>query len=233
MQTNVRIEKQPEESARDYAYRALSLMIYEMVLRPGEKIVESEIAARLELSRTPVHDAFARLEREKMLVNVPRGALVPRLRAESIRLNVWMFRTMCRAVLGELYNHHFGSLIMMKKHIVKEQEALQNEDQSQMIRLYYDFYREMFRLARRDLVIVAMQRTSFDMCRLLGLLEDRQRWTELMETHEDMVHALAKHHYEDSIEAMETGFDLYEPILTLCQQQYPQYSENPKGVEEI
>lgn len=48
-----------------------------------------------------------------------------------------------------------------------------------------------------------------------------------------MVHALAKHHYEDSIEAMETGFDLYEPILTLCQQQYPQYFENPKGVEDI
>ena len=54
-----------------------------------------------------------------------------------------------------------------------------------------------------------------------------------METHEDMVHALARHQYEDSIEAMETGFDLYEPILTLCQQQYPQYFENPKGVEEI
>ena len=35
------------------------------------------------------------------------------------------------------------------------------------------------------------------------------------------------------IEAMEMGFDLYEPILTLCQQQYPQYFENPKGVEEI
>lgn len=105
MQTDVRSVRAPEESARAFVYRVLSTYIKEMFLHPGEKLAETDVAAELQVSRTPVHDTFSRLEREKMLRPVPRGAVVPPLNTDMIRQTVWMHRTVSQAVLGELYNH--------------------------------------------------------------------------------------------------------------------------------
>ena len=85
MQTDVRSVRAPEESARAFVYRVLSTYIKEMFLHPGEKLAETDVAAELQVSRTPVHDTFSRLEREKMLRPVPRGAVVPPLNTDMIR----------------------------------------------------------------------------------------------------------------------------------------------------
>ena len=44
MFTTVRTMRAPEESARAFVYRVLSLYIREMFLRPGEKLVETDVA---------------------------------------------------------------------------------------------------------------------------------------------------------------------------------------------
>ena len=75
MQTDIRSVRASEESARAFVYRVLSAYIREMFLHPGEKLAETDVAAELQVSRTPVHDTFSRLEREKMLRSVPRGAV--------------------------------------------------------------------------------------------------------------------------------------------------------------
>ena len=79
MFTSIGTVRAPEESARAFAYRVLSFYIRELLLRPGEKLVETDVAQVLQISRTPVHDTFARLAREKLLCPVPRGAVVPPL----------------------------------------------------------------------------------------------------------------------------------------------------------
>ena len=84
MQTDIRTVRASEESARAFVYRVLSTYIREMFLHPGEKLAETDVAAELQVSRTPVHDTFSRLEREKMLRPVPRGAVVPPLSADTI-----------------------------------------------------------------------------------------------------------------------------------------------------
>lgn len=73
MQTDIRSVRASEESARAFVYRVLSAYIREMFLHPGEKLAETDVAAELQVSRTPVHDTFSRLEREKMLRSVPAG----------------------------------------------------------------------------------------------------------------------------------------------------------------
>ena len=110
MFTALRAVRAPEESARAFVYRILSTYIREMFLRPGEKLVETDVAQELRVSRTPVHDTFARLVREKMLRPAPRGAVVPPLNADAIGQYIWMYRTTCIAVLGELYNNRPASL---------------------------------------------------------------------------------------------------------------------------
>jgi len=55
----------PREMTRaESAYRRIKAAIFDFVLLPGEGFTESDIAERLEMSRTPVREALFRLELE-------------------------------------------------------------------------------------------------------------------------------------------------------------------------
>jgi DNA-binding GntR family transcriptional regulator len=51
---------------------ALREAIVGNLMRPGERLTEVTLAARLKVSRTPVREAFAQLEREGLVTVVPR-----------------------------------------------------------------------------------------------------------------------------------------------------------------
>jgi DNA-binding GntR family transcriptional regulator len=53
-------------------YEALKRDLLEGVIRPGERIVDAEIAVRLHVSRKPVREALLALERENLVRVVPR-----------------------------------------------------------------------------------------------------------------------------------------------------------------
>lgn len=73
-------------SARDAAYEQLRDWITLGPLEPGEPIRDSEVAARLGISRTPVREALLRLEQEGLVEMFPgRGTRVPPLRFERAR----------------------------------------------------------------------------------------------------------------------------------------------------
>ncbi len=57
----------PEPSLSQMAYEALKRNIFDFELLPGDRFSETDIAARLNMSRTPVRDALYRLEREGFL----------------------------------------------------------------------------------------------------------------------------------------------------------------------
>ena len=70
----------------DLAYRAIKEMIFCMELLPGARIPEVQLASKLAVSRTPIHDALRRLAAEGLVtVSANRGAVVTRFTDEQIR----------------------------------------------------------------------------------------------------------------------------------------------------
>src|SRR3954451_21208211 len=70
----------------DEAYRALKEAIRENVFPPGYHGSEQEIASKLGMSRTPVHEAIIRLQEEGLVrVMTRRGVLVSPLSPEDMR----------------------------------------------------------------------------------------------------------------------------------------------------
>lgn len=66
-------------SQREIAYQKIKDMIFHMELLPGTRVTESQIAAQLSISRTPIHDALRSLEAEGFVTIEPnRGATVTR-----------------------------------------------------------------------------------------------------------------------------------------------------------
>lgn len=73
-------------SLRDHAYDAIKAAILSLHLKPGEPLVEREVATRLGISKTPVRGALVRLEREGLVTMVPfKGAIVARIYKDDIR----------------------------------------------------------------------------------------------------------------------------------------------------
>jgi DNA-binding GntR family transcriptional regulator len=65
------------ESATDRAYAYTKARVLDSTFAGGELLTEGEVAEALRMSRTPVREAFLRLEGEGLLRLYPkRGALV-------------------------------------------------------------------------------------------------------------------------------------------------------------
>ena len=72
-------------SVEDGVYRALRREIGQLERAPGERLPLEELAARFQVSLTPVRHALRRLESEGLVVSVPRrGSRVAPLSVEEL-----------------------------------------------------------------------------------------------------------------------------------------------------
>ncbi|WP_052345730.1 GntR family transcriptional regulator [Paucisalibacillus sp. EB02] len=65
------------QSMKEHVYQTIKHAIYEQKLAPGQKLVENDISESLSISRTPIRQAFAKLEDEGFITILPnKGAQV-------------------------------------------------------------------------------------------------------------------------------------------------------------
>lgn len=80
----------PRNNLADTVFRQLKNDIFDFALLPGERFSENEIAARLNVSRTPVREALYKLQREGYIDVAPRSG--------------WNVRPFDFAVFEDLYD---------------------------------------------------------------------------------------------------------------------------------
>jgi DNA-binding GntR family transcriptional regulator len=66
------VYKIKSEALGQKVHKALRTMIINGELRPGQKLIQDNLAERLGISRTPLLAAFSRLEQENLVVTIPR-----------------------------------------------------------------------------------------------------------------------------------------------------------------
>src|SRR5919106_5124985 len=69
----------------DIAYWTIRDAIRSGVIQPGDRLIELDLAAALDMSRTPVRDALRQLEAERLVEKAPsRGFVVPTMTIDDI-----------------------------------------------------------------------------------------------------------------------------------------------------
>jgi DNA-binding GntR family transcriptional regulator len=68
-------KRSPRTSLVEQAYQEIRHRILDNVLPPGHQALESELAAALDISRTPVREALIRLQKEGLVQVVPRHGM--------------------------------------------------------------------------------------------------------------------------------------------------------------
>jgi DNA-binding GntR family transcriptional regulator len=78
-------EKLVVESLQDKAYKLIKTAILKSEFKPGERLIDTQLANKLGVSRTPIRDVFKLLEKEGLITsNGSKGYFVAKLLKEDI-----------------------------------------------------------------------------------------------------------------------------------------------------
>jgi DNA-binding GntR family transcriptional regulator len=73
------------KSLRYQAYNALKAMIIDLELKPGERLIESDLAMKLDIGRTPIREALLKLEQDKLVDCIGKsGYYIRRLNKKEV-----------------------------------------------------------------------------------------------------------------------------------------------------
>lgn len=86
MNDNLKIQINEYLPLRDVVFNTLREAILKGELKPGERLMEIQLASRLGVSRTPIREAIRKLELEGLVLTIPRrGAEVARMTEKNMR----------------------------------------------------------------------------------------------------------------------------------------------------
>jgi DNA-binding GntR family transcriptional regulator len=138
----------PPETMALRVVGALRDDIVTMVLKPGDVISESDIAALYGVSRQPVREAFIRLAQQGLLLIRPkRATVVKKISPEGVRQSRFIRESIEVEIIRRLASHP-GSAAGVLSDLIVDQEAASNAHDSRRFHTLDElFHRTLARLA--------------------------------------------------------------------------------------
>lgn len=126
-------------------------------LKPGEKIVQEELARRYNVSRMPIREAFRTLEGEGLVTFHPhRGVVVTELSVEEIR-EIFSIRALLEGMATRLAAMHMSQEVADELHrILIQMEAVQG-DPDRYLDLNQSFHYTLFNASRRPRLVALIR----------------------------------------------------------------------------
>lgn len=162
------------KDARQIAYQTLKGDILDLLLPPGAKLNEVDLAKALGMSRTPVRDILARLTREHLVDQIPhRGAFVAYISSARVDTAAWLWGELGTAVFDALYMEQIprSDFLMVQHLLTQMQVAAEKRDYLSASRLFCNFYATFYRLAGLELSYEALMIATADYQRIIRLAE--------------------------------------------------------------
>ena len=113
-------------SRSDLVYRRLRDALQSGALKPGQRVMEVEVANWLQVSRTPVREALRRLESEGLLALEPRMGLVVASISRQAMLELYVMREVLEGTAARLCARHASDPEVTElEELVKREARLQ------------------------------------------------------------------------------------------------------------
>lgn len=162
------------------------------VLRPGARLLETEIAARLEVSRTPVREAIRRLEADGLVGHEPRtGAMVRKLDYPEI-MELYEMRTVLEGTAARLAARAASEMELEELRAINTEMATQAKDGARLVRLNRQFHARLMDAARNRFLLKSAETVEKTLL-ILGpsSMELPERVREAVTEHDAVLDALA------------------------------------------
>ncbi len=201
---------------REIVFETLREAIINATLKPGERLMEIQLAEEMGVSRTPVREAIRKLELEGFVVMVPRkGAYVADISTKDIA-DVFEIRAALEGLAAGLAAERITEeeLDQLERILVKIGECVNNNDLEKLIEVDGEFHDTLFKATRNERLvqIVSNLREQIQRFRTASLsipgrmkyaLEEHKKIVEAVsERNVELAQALAREHIENAENSM-------------------------------
>lgn len=218
-------ERNPGETGRDYALRVIKDKIIQLDLQPGSPVSDRELAAEMNLSRTPVREALLELAKVQIVEIYPqRGSAVALIDYELVEEAQFV-----RSVLED-------AVVQLDCERVTDEQLAELEQNLQLQEFYCDhgasekalelddaFHQMLFQIAGKMQAYRMMKSLTvhFDRVRTLALntVKD-QKW---LKDHRMILEAIKTRDPEMAKQVMDKHLSRYQVDEVEIQEAYPQF----------
>ena len=175
----------------ELAYHRLLTAIQSGDFQPGDRLRETDVAARLDLSRTPVREAFRRLEADGIVEHKARIGAVIRSLSHTEVVELYEMRLVLERTAAELAARHAVVAEIDEMEDLNAAIAQATDNPSKAAGINQGFHRCIY-LAARNRFLVESARALNNALMLLGptTLADRDRIATVCRQHADIIDAI-------------------------------------------
>jgi DNA-binding GntR family transcriptional regulator len=188
-----RSERQSEQPLGDYVHQEVKRSILDGVYRAGERIRESDITAQLGVSRTPVREAFRRLQSDGLLKFEPqRGVVVAELDRQEVA-ELYAMRQFMEGFAARLAAQHATDSEIQAMEYILDQTKIINDKIHEFNQINWELHNAIYAAAHNRFLIRSFEALSDSMSLLQGAKYiPPGRPTKLYEEHRKIVEAIKR-----------------------------------------
>ena len=218
-------ERLPRENGRDYALRNIKENIVSLELAPGSQISESELAAEMGLSRTPVREAIIELSRVKMIEIYPqRKSTVALIDYEMVDESSFIRNLLeCAVVEQDCELATPADLERLQANIQLQKFYLDNFYSGELMALDNQFHKILFEIAKKKQAFVLIQGIGIHFDRVRSMALSAVRNTKIVQDHENILQAIRNRDPKTAKELMQAHLSRYKIDAAAIREAYPQY----------
>ena len=205
------------QSLRDRAYEIIKKEIITCKLRPGEIISEAKLSDRLDIGRTPVHQALDRLMTDGLVEVMPRkGVIVKPLsldEAFSIVEMRLLIEGYCAGVAAERIEQ--GLIERLEDNLCRTRTAIENRRPEEILKLDSEFH-SLIASAGGNSVMKEILANLHDRATRFWFISLRsvEQQNRIFEQHTEIVKAISAHDAEAAKASMRRHIEQFSSNLT-------------------
>lgn len=202
MEQNFHVSMDEYLPLRDVVFKTLRQAILRGELKPGERLMEIQLANKLGVSRTPIREAIRKLELEGLVLMIPRrGAEVAEITEKSLR-DVLEVRKALEELSVELACDRVTEedLKELEKAAEEFQRITKNGDVTEIAEADVHFHDIIYRAADNQRLTQLLNNLGEQMYRYrVEYLKNPEVYRQLMHEHEQIITHIRKHEKEEAV----------------------------------
>ncbi len=204
---------EPPNSISDQIYERIRQQILHGEIEPGERLMQNQVAENLRASRTPVREAFRRLEQDGLVERVPQGGVrVTHLDIEAIQevfgirnvLEAYAIELACGRITAEEIES-LKQLVNQAGELLSSSELGRETKIKRIFELNTQFHDTIYRASGNSYLLGMINSLRFIVGRLrfLGLRAD-STWSRAWEEHAQLIGLLERRDKESAARLLKT-----------------------------
>lgn len=217
MGTDFQVNKYEYLPLRDVVFNTLRQAILRGELKPGERLMEIQLANKLGVSRTPIREAIRKLELEGLVLMIPRkGAEVADISEKSLR-DVLEVRRALEELAGSLACERIRpeQIEQMRQAEQVFTDTLKTGDVTEIAEADEKFHDIIFLATGNQKLISMLNNLREQMYRYrVECLKRKELHQQLSDEHQEIIRMIEEKNKDETVRVIRRHIDIQETSVT-------------------